>query len=176
MQNNEIIEIWKDILDYENRYQISNLGNIKSLYYNNTLMPQLMIATIFKNGYYRIDLSKNNVSKLFSVHRLVALAFIPNSDNKPEVNHKNGIKTDNFVDNLEWTTKSENRLHAFKIGLQKASIVKGERNGTSKLTQVQVDQIRSKYIPRKYTLKILAKEYNMCERQIWCILKRKFWK
>lgn len=72
-------------------------------------------------GYLRITLSKENSIKTFSVHRLVALMFIPNPENKPEVNHKWGVKTDNKASELEWNTTSENMKHAYKTGLQKTS-------------------------------------------------------
>ena len=108
-------EIWKPIKDYEGLYEISNLGRVKRLcktiidskgrkqiFEENILKP-------FKNkGYLMIDLTKNKIKKRFLVHRLVAETFIPNPDNKPQVDHINTIRDDNRADNLRWTTRSEN--------------------------------------------------------------------
>ncbi len=120
------IEIWKNISDYEGLYQISNFGRVKSLprtrIGNGT--PYLTKTKILKNsigakgGYYRVHLCKENTkNKMFYVHRLVATAFIPRIKGKDFVNHKNGIKTDNFVGNLEWTTQEENLKHAIDCSL-----------------------------------------------------------
>ncbi|MBE6156988.1 MAG: hypothetical protein E7161_04530 [Firmicutes bacterium] len=105
------MEIWKSIEGYEN-YEISNLGNVKSLYNNIIRKPR-----IGKNGYYYITLWKNGKCKSKKNHRLVAEAFIPNPDNLPQVNHKDGNKLNNCVDNLEWCTASYNVRHAIKNGL-----------------------------------------------------------
>lgn len=107
----EITEIWTDIKGYEGLYQISNKGNIKSFISSKILSP------LFANGYLQVRLYKNSKSIRQKIHRLVAAAFIPNPANKPQVNHKNGIKTDNRVENLEWVTASENTRHAHKNGL-----------------------------------------------------------
>jgi hypothetical protein len=99
-------EIWKPIVGFEGRYEISNFGNVKSLLRHKILKP-LKNA----NGYLFVSLFKNNHSKNAKIHRLVAEHFLTNYEAKPEVNHKNGVKTDNAHTNLEWTTKSENCLH-----------------------------------------------------------------
>ena len=118
-------EIWKDITWYEWLYQVSNLWNIKSLSrkINNSIRPFIsseLIRKLYKNKdwYFKIRL-KNNIYKQFSVHRLVAQTFIPNPENKPQVNHINWIKTDNRIENLEWVTPSENIIHKYKILLYK---------------------------------------------------------
>ena len=106
-------EVWKDIKGYEGKYQVSNLGRVKSLYLINrqTKIPREKILKLGHNlqGYPHIHLCKDNkTSKSIFVHKLVAEAFIPNPNNYPVVNHKNEIKTDNRVENLEWCTQKNN--------------------------------------------------------------------
>ena len=100
-------EIWKDIKELSNKYQISNTGKIRSCFDN----PKILSTFVDKYGYERIVINK----KHFSVHRLVAKAFIPNPKNKPQVNHIDGNKTNNNVNNLEWSTNSENQKHSFRV-------------------------------------------------------------
>lgn len=103
------IEIWKDIVGYEGLYQISNFGMVKSL-----VRDKIMKLKV-DDGYNRISLRKNSGYKIFPVHRLIAVAFIPNPKNKTYINHLNGIKNDNRIENLEWCTASENRRHALDV-------------------------------------------------------------
>lgn len=110
-------EIWKDIEGFEGKYEISNMGRVKSLKENGEF---LILKPRLSNGYVRVYLGKVEIKlKSALIHRLVATAFIDNCKNKPFVNHKNGIKTDNRVENLEWCTKSENTIHAYNNGLSK---------------------------------------------------------
>lgn len=101
-----IEEIWKDIKGYEGLYQVSNLGNVRSLNYNRENKIKLLTPCI-KRGYKSICLRKNS-KKFFLLHRLVAQAFIPNPNNLPQVNHKDENKQNNCVDNLEWCTSEYN--------------------------------------------------------------------
>ena len=98
-------EIWRDIEGYEGLYQISNKGRVKSLKWGK---ERILRPGIDTSGYYFVILYNDNVSKPFNLHRLVALAFIPNLYNKPEVNHKDENKLNNCVENLEWMTAKEN--------------------------------------------------------------------
>jgi hypothetical protein len=114
------------ITEYEN-YAISNKGNVKNVISGKVLKP---IKN--SNGYFQVQLSKNNKKRTVRIHRLVAMMFIPNPETKPYVNHKNGIKTDNSVGNLEWSTHSENIRHAFKnklIRTEKPVIITNTETG-----------------------------------------------
>lgn len=106
-------EIWKDIVDYEGIYQVSNLGRVRSVdritSHNHKHKGKLMVLELDRTGYQRIGLRKNNHVVKHLVHRLVAQTFIPNPDNKEQVNHVNEIKHDNRVLNLNWMTSLENR-------------------------------------------------------------------
>lgn len=112
-------EIWKDIPEFTGHYQVSNLGRVKSL--SRFCVDRHRTGALIKPdknaNYHRVTLSKDRKPKRFSIHRLVAICFIPNPNNKPQVNHINGIKTDNRLDNLEWCTASENINHAISTGL-----------------------------------------------------------
>lgn len=102
-------EIWKDVVGYEGIYIVSNFGNIKNVFKNKA--PKQSIS---KHGYNRVWLNGKE-SKSMYVHRVVAMSFISNPLNKNDINHKNGIKTDNRVENLEWATLSEQQLHSYNV-------------------------------------------------------------
>ena len=111
-------EIWKPIRDYEGLYEVSNLGNVRSLK-RNTTNGKVLKQGGRPNGYLIVTLCKNNKHKTRTIHRLVAEAFIANPNSLPEVNHNDGNKKNNCIDNLEWVTKEENTQHAINTGLRK---------------------------------------------------------
>ena len=103
------MEIWKDIKNYEGIYQINNFGKIKSAYKKgNNCNNKILKVSYTYNGYERVGLSKNNKTKKYLVHRLVAETFIPNPNNYPCINHKDENKQNNNINNLEWCTRSYN--------------------------------------------------------------------
>jgi hypothetical protein len=108
-------EIFKDIPNFEGRYQISNFGKVKSIYFSHRIIKN----TISKQGYYYVRLFVNNKKSKFFIHRLIANAFIPNPENKPQVNHIDGNKLNFNLNNLEWCTGFENMQHAHKNNLIK---------------------------------------------------------
>jgi len=135
-------EIWKPIRGYDGNYVVSNLGRVGSIARdvdNHTGVIhkpfRILKSRIDLKGYVRVYLSDNKKSKFVSVHRLVAKAFIPNPQNKPQVNHISGIKSQNNVENLEWCTNSENQLHAYKLGLNRVT----GRAGRPKRPVLQID-------------------------------------
>jgi hypothetical protein len=105
-------EIWRTVPGYDGKYEVSNHGNVRNQ--KGALLKPFPIH----QGYLVVDLCHMGKKKHIRLNRLVAETFIPNPDNKPEVNHKNGNKMDNSSENLEWSTKSENMIHAYKYGLQ----------------------------------------------------------
>lgn len=157
-------EIWKDIKGYEGLYQISNLGMVKrikrNLYvnaYNKSIVinaEKILKLNHVKSGYIFITLTANNTKRTLKVHRLVAEAFIPNPENKPEVNHINGDKCDNRVENLEWCTHAENMNHASKNNL--LHIQSGNNNGNcKKINQYTLD---NKLIKKWHSIYEITKE------------------
>src|SRR5690625_2037351 len=149
-------EIRKDIKGYEGVYQIYNLGNLRSLTRvicdkrgkTKTIKGKLLKASTTAQGYKTVVLRKGKVKENFRIHRLVAQAFIENEDDKPYVNHLDGDKTNNRVNNLEWCTNSENMKHAFETGLKEPSnpnkngLMQGSNHHKSKLTEKDVIFIR----------------------------------
>ena len=160
-------EIWRDVVDYENLYKVSNYGRVKSLQANRDLI--LSQASKKKSSQYVFaNLRKDGQVEYPAIHRIVAKVFLPNPENKAEVNHKDGIKNNNCVWNLEWATRAENKRHAAELGLTR----KGE------LTDKQAEIIRRIYEPRnkKYNAKALAEIFNVSADTIYHIATGKSYK
>ncbi len=141
-------EIWRNIEGYRNLYKVSNYGRVKSLGNKKNRKEKIISLLKTEKGYLVAPLSKNGKSKRFKVHRLVAIHFIPNPENKPEVNHIEGIKDDNRSWMLEWCTEEENEIHAKKLGLFMTN---------AKLTAEQVLEIKSS----KEKAKTICIKYNV---------------
>lgn len=163
-------EIWRDIKNYEGDYQVSNSGNIKSFKKLNNIK---ILKPGISRGYYFVSLCKNGKVKNFRISRLVAIHFIPNPENKPQINHKNGIKIFNHTENLEWSTNGENQVHAYKIGLKISK--KGNQDPQAKLTDEKVKEIR---VLKNNGLSInyLSKKFTVSERTIRDVVNNKLWK
>ena len=117
-------EEWRAVPGYEGLYEISDYGNVKSLvgWNGKRYVPRekILTKTMTSTGYYKVEIVRDGVRKSKKVHRLVGLAFIPNPDNKPYINHKDGNPLNNCIENLEWCTQKENIRHALKTGLIKS--------------------------------------------------------
>lgn len=108
-------EIWKPVVGYEGLYEVSNLGRIKSINLYAHKEPVILSTSQRKDGYLNIHLSKNNICKTYTVHRVVALAFIPNPNNLEMINHKDENRANNRVENLEWCSRKYNQLYSIKL-------------------------------------------------------------
>lgn len=166
-------EEWKDIPEFEG-YQASNLGRIRSLlmfkYHNHKDLEQSVLKPRNNFGYLTVRLkTKDGNRNYFSVHRLVAKAFINNPVNKPQINHIDGVKHNNKIENLEWCTASENVKHAFDNGLKTTK--KGIESHHSKLTEQSVLEIYYS----KESNKTLSKKYNVQENAIFKIKHGRTW-
>lgn len=131
-------EIWKDIEGYEGLYQVSNLGRTKSLKRKFVKEEKILTYTKNKKGYLQVSLTKNGKTKTERVNRLVAKTFIPNPKNLPQVNHIDGNKLDNSIENLEWCDCKYNINEAWKIGLNKKRFGR-ENNRSRKVEQYDLN-------------------------------------
>lgn len=138
-------EFWLAIVDYEGMYEVSNLGRVKSLDRVDSrgwaIKGRIMKMFLNRAGYFKVQLFCNGKPSTRLVSRLVAQAFISNPENKPTVNHLNGNKASNVVENLEWATHEENSKHAVATGLRPPN--RGIKNGQSKLTPALIHRART---------------------------------
>lgn len=169
-------EVWMPIVGYEDLYHVSSIGNVKALCveklrgrFKHKQPEKILRLKKHRDSYLIATLSKNNIPKMFQVHRLVGIAFITNPENKPFINHKNGVKWDNRAENLEWCTGFENMIHGVKTGLIPPT--KGEINGMSKLKEKDVKTI---FLSKKSALE-LSKQYKVSSAHIYLIKQGKSW-
>jgi len=155
-------------------YSVTDQGDVYSKNYGRTGETKKLKMLKTPQGYDTVDLMIRRKKYKHSVHQLVAILFIPNPDGLPWINHKNSIRDDNRVKNLEWCTPSENVLHAYKSGKMKPT--NGERHGNHILTERQVKEIREKYKLKGNTYRSLGKEYGVCYTTIFMVIKKVNWK
>lgn len=165
-------ENWRQVKGW-NSYFVSDSGFVKS-YKKNKLNGRLLTIHNHKDGYLTVDLSIGRKAYQKFVHRLVAEAFIPNPNNKKQVNHIDGDKRNNHVSNLEWSTRSENMRHAVRIGLKKP--LKGSKNPAAKLSESDVLKIRKEYSLGGIGQIALGVKYGVSQAVISDVLLRKRWK
>lgn len=165
------MEVLKPIEGYED-YEISNYGYVWSLNYRRLGIKEKLTGQTDKDGYKTVLINKKGVRKVLKVHRLVAKAFIPNPENKPQVNHKNGNKENNNYTNLEWVTGSENVLHNFHT-LGRVN-VRGSEHKNSKLTEAQVIEIYR--LKGTHKSRDMIKKYGISQQNISRIHTQKSWK
>ena len=175
-------EIWLPINGFDGFYEVSSFGVVRSVgrfvKQSNgrslrTVLGCVKTPNIDKSGYHSVHLYKEGKLKKFYIHRLVASAFLKNLMNLPQVNHKNGIKSENCVSNLEWCTPSENCSHAIANKLYERA--RGEAAGNSKITESDVREIR-RAASSGITHKSLSSQYGIGREAIRRIVNLQRWK
>lgn len=164
-------EEWRDIVGWEGIYRVSSHGRVASVARNGPMKPGLS-----RTGYVKIALTKHGRSRNYSAHRLVAEAFLPLDPGRPQINHKDGCKTNNLVENLEWCTSAENTDHAIVLGLRKRGwpTRRGEEQPHAKLTWAKVREIRRRY-PSE-TMDELSAAFGVVSSRISNIIHNKAWR
>lgn len=177
-------EEWRPIEGFVGIYEISNWGNVKTLTreikdYRGTYIRKGKILNRYndKAGYYKVKLYNGDASfASCPVHRLVAIHFISNPNNYPQINHIDGHPENNYVSNLEWCNISQNTIHAYKTGLKKKENYVGEACIFAKLTEKQVLDIRKEYAEGNIFQTTLGLKYNTTTTNINSIIHRNTWK
>lgn len=176
------MEIWKDIEGYNGKYKISDQGRVKSLprvaLCKNGItkkIPGGIMSLKVSNGYLIVGLRDGKKKRFFSVHGLVAKAFIPTSEGKCQVNHKNGDKADNRTENLEWVTASENVRHSFLVLNRPKNY--GRKNGSCRLTEDNVRFIRAHYIPGHpiFGQSAMARKFSVTQYAVRSVITGHCW-
>ena len=163
-------EIWKSVKDFPD-YEISNLGRVKSYKVPHWRDPHILVPFIVGSGYYQVDLHKQKKGFSSYVHHLVLETFVEPKSDGYQTNHKNGIKTDNRVENLEWITQSENIKHAFRTGLK---TIRGIMHPNAKLRNEEVIEIR-RLAKSGIKQTVIAKMFKVTKYNIYCIIHHKSW-
>jgi len=164
-------EIWKDIIGFDTFYQVSNLGHVRSILVRRGSQARRLKPTGTgrrHSGYLAVTLSKNNKSVKLTVHRLVGTAFIPNPDNLPQINHKNGKKSDNRVTNLEWCSNSQNLLHAYRVLGRRSPDQSGDNNANCRRSN-EVDKLMRKAHRRGETAASIGRRVGISYDYAWQI-------
>lgn len=170
-----MIEEWRDIEGFGGFYQVSNMGRVRSRGngYAGRKPDKWYLRSLSANhdGYLKVYLNAGGKTATRGVHTLVAKAFIPNPDNFNTVNHKDGDKTNNNVDNLEWADRSQQMIHAYKLGLKKAK--RGSSNYAAKLTDENVRYIRGHYVrnSKEFGTVALGRKFGVSSRVIGLITR-----
>jgi hypothetical protein len=171
-------EVWKPVTvdGLRNSYRVSSHGRVMRVARGSgTQHGRVLRGSPNAVGYPVANLSLDGEPKQYLVHRLVATAFLGPPPPKHEVNHIDGVTTNNRADNLEWVTKSENGKHAFRIGLHVHHGLRGEQIGTAKVNETQVREIRAKHLAGATTRELSA-EYGIQMQTIWKIVTRRAWR
>lgn len=171
VKENDLKEIWRDIPGYDGKYKVSNKGRVMSFWRSE---PVVVKTWDNKSGYKCLALHKGGTKITKTLHRIVAKAFVDNPNNKLEVNHIDGNKSNNAAHNLEWSTRKENVRHANKNGL--ARYLYGEDIPVSKLNADKVREIRRLYASGEHSHRSLAKQYGVGRNTIAAILTNRTWK
>lgn len=168
-------EIWKDVEGFEGYYKVSNRGRFLRVSPYRYGKNERLLNPVNLFGYLRVSMTKGGDFKQAThpAHRLVARAFIPNPENKPFINHINGVKSDNRVENLEWCTQSENMKHAIETGLFVAA--RGERQANAKLKTTEVVEIKHLLASNESPVGI-SKIYKVSKQTILDIKRGITWK
>lgn len=178
------MEEWRSVVGYEGIYEVSNLGNVRSIPrpinrgirgITHTKTYRNLRLRVNKYGYHDTHLrdAPTGRSRIYEIHRLVASAFIPNPEGKPTVNHMDSNRTNNSVSNLEWATHKENITHGMKHG--KIPDMKGSSNHMSRLTAEDVLLLRSEWKTGLYTYQSLADKYGHSHGCVFCVITRRSW-
>lgn len=161
---------WKAFPGFDGLYSVSDDGKVL----NRKLRKKLHPSPDGK-GYMRVCLRKNGLSYNKSVHQAMAVAFLGDKRATKTVNHKNGIKSDNRLENLEWLTNAQNMAHAAKLGLRPHPDMRGERNNSAVLSTEDIEYIRLRYNSGSLYQRELAKEYNVTQQTISDIIRGHSW-